>query len=235
MAGVRYVPRGHIGSEQALVLIAKAGHPDRWRDDMLSPIEKEIYERLGRTLNAELLADHLRVILPKAERDRPAVVERLCDFEDAARWLRESLHSGEICSRYLDESGKWHDIPAERWGADDGLGALLKGLIWLDEGRTEVSRLILLAVKKLEHLCRVANSTKAATTRAPQSSISDAKAEHVFKTWRAKRGEDIPTETEDYLFMREFGVSRDRVRRLRAQTRNRERGVTRKARKHPRT
>jgi hypothetical protein len=139
MANARYVPRGHIGSEQALVLIAKAKNPDRWRDDMLSPKEKEIYEGLGRTLNAELLGDHLRTILTKAEREDSAVVERMCDFEDAARLLRESLHSGDISGRYLDENGNWHDVPAERWGADDGLDVLLQGFISLEEGRHEVS------------------------------------------------------------------------------------------------
>jgi hypothetical protein len=194
MANARYVPRGHIGSEQALVLVAKATNPERWRDDMLIPKEKEIYERLGRTLNAELLGDHINVMLSKAEREGSAIMERILDFEGAARWLRESLHAGDISGRYLDKSGKWHDIPAERWGADDGLDSLLRGVVWLDEG--DASRLVLLAVKDLEALCRTSGSNKRTGNRLAQRTISDAKAEQVFKAWRAQRGQDIPTEAE---------------------------------------
>jgi hypothetical protein len=230
MANVRYVPRGHIGSEQALVLVAKATNPERWRDDVLIPKEKEIYEQLGWNLNAELLGEHLRVMLSEAERQGSAFVERLCDFEDAARWLRERLHAGDISGRYLDESGKWHDIPAERWGADDGLDSLLKGVVWLDEG--DVSRLVLLAVKVLEALCRTSGSNKKADNRLAQRTISDAKAEQEFKAWRDQRGQDIPTEAEDCRYMKQqFGVSRDRVRLLRTKVENRARGQP----KNPRT
>jgi hypothetical protein len=189
---------------------------------MLIPKEKEIYERLGRTLTAELLADHINVMLSKAEREGAAVMERICDFEDAVYWLRESLHAGDISGRYLDENGKWNDIPAERWGADDGLDSLLRGVIWLDEG--DVSRLVLLAVKDLEALCKTCGSNKKAGNRPAQRTISDAKAEQVFKAWRAQRGQDIPTEAEDCRHMKQFGVSRDRVRLLRTKVENRARG-----------
>ena len=175
MANARYVPRGHIGSEQALVLVAKANNPERWRDDLLAPKEKEIYEQLGWNLNADLLGEHLRAMLSEAERQGSAFVERLCDFEDAARSLRESLYAGEISARYLDENGKLHDIPAERWGADDGLDSLKHGVVWLDEG--DASRLVLLAVKDLEALCRSSGSNKKASNRLAQPTISDAKAE----------------------------------------------------------
>jgi hypothetical protein len=196
---------------------------------MLVPEEKAIYERLGRTLNAELLGDHIRAMLPKAEREDTAVVERICDFEDAALSLRESLHAGDISGRYLDENGKWHDIPAERWGADDGLDSLLRGFVRLGKGG--VSRLILLAVKDLEALCRTSGSNKKAGNRLAQRTISDAKAEREFKVWRAQRGQDIPTEAEDCHYMKQFGVSRERVRLLRTNVENRARGKP----KNPRT
>ena len=124
----RYVPRGFIGSEQALVLIARTSHPERWRDDLLLGKEREIYERLGSSLNGEFLGDHIKVSLTKTDRESGAVMERICDFEDAAHWLRESLHAGDLVGKYLDENGDWHDIPSNRWGADDGLEALLKGI-----------------------------------------------------------------------------------------------------------
>jgi hypothetical protein len=231
MANARYVPRGHIGSEQALVLVAKATNPDRWRDHMLIPKEKEIYEGLGRTLKAEHLDEHIRVMLSKPEREGSAVVERICDFHDAAHWLRESLHAGDISGRYLDEDGKWHDIPAERWGAGDGLDSLLSGFVWLDEGKYKVSRLVLLAIKDLEALCKNSGSNKSARNRLAQRTISDAHAEQEFKAWRAQRGQDIPTEAEDCRYMKRFGVSRNRVRLLRTKVENRARGK----RKNPRT
>jgi hypothetical protein len=101
MANARYVPRGHIGSEQALVLVAKATNPDRWRDHMLIPKEKEIYEGLGRTLKAEHLDEHIRVMLSKPEREGSAVVERICDFHDAAHWLRRA------CMLAIFPDGTW--------------------------------------------------------------------------------------------------------------------------------
>ena len=233
MANARYVPRGHIGSEQALVLVAKANNPERWRDDLLAPKEREIYEQLGWNLNAELLGEHLRVMLSEAERQGSAFVERLCDFEDAARSLRESLHAGEISARFLDENGKLHDIPAERWGADDGLHSLQRGVVWLDEGYA--SRFVLLAIKDLEALCRTSGSNKKAGNRLAQRTISDAKAEEVFKAWRAQRGQDIPTEAEDSRYMKQFGVSRDRVRLLRTKVENRTRGKPKNPRINTRT
>jgi hypothetical protein len=79
------------------------------------------------------------VVLSRAEREGSAVLERICDFEDAAHRLRESLHAGDISGRYLDESGKWREIPADRWGADDGVDPILRGFVWLDEDKYEVS------------------------------------------------------------------------------------------------
>jgi hypothetical protein len=219
----RYIPRGYIGSEQALILVAKAKNPERWRDDALIPKEKEIYERLGLTLNAQLLGDHLTAMLSIAERKGSAVMERAFDFEDAAHWLRESLHAGDISGRYLDENGKWHEIPAERWGAEDGLDSLLTGLVG--------KYVVLLAVKDLEALCRTSGSNKKASNRLAQRTISDAQAEQNFKDWRAQRGQDIPTEAEDCRYMKQFGVSRERVRLLRTKVENRARGK----RKNPRT
>jgi hypothetical protein len=232
----RFIPRGYIGAEQALVSVAKANNPERWRDDLLAPKEKEIYEQLGWNLNAELLGEHLRVMLSETERQDSAFVERLCDFEDAARSLRESLHAGEISARYLDENGKWHDFPAERWGADDGLDSLQQGVVWLDEGKDKVCRLILLKVNDLEVLCRSSGSNqKTNNNRVARRSISDAKAKQVFNAWRAERGNDFPTEEDDVRHMKQFGVSRDRVRTLRKNVKNRARGQPKNPRTNTRT
>jgi hypothetical protein len=227
MAAERYVPRGYIGSEQALVLIAKANHPDRWRDELLLGKEREIYDGLGLSWNGEFLGDHIKVNLTKADRESGLVMECVCDFEDAAHWLRENLHVGDLIGKYLDENGDWHDIPSKRWGADDGLEALLKGVVVFDEGRYFVSRLILFSTEELTAL--IDAGANPYNSRAARPTVSNARAQQEFLAWRAKRGENIPTEEEDIAYMREtFGVSRDRTRQLRKGVRNLPRGKPRK-------
>ena len=51
-----------------------------------------------------------------------------------------------------------------------------------------------------------------------------------FQNWRKSRGGNIPSLAEDYTHMRQFGVSRDRVRALR-----RSRGVVNLPRGNPRS
>jgi hypothetical protein len=161
----RYVPRGFTGSEQALVLIARTNYPERWQDDLLLGKEREIYERLGSSLSGEFLGDHTKVYLTKTDRESGAVFERVLDYEDAAHWLRESLRAGDLLGKYLDENGDWHDIPSKRWGADDGLEALLKGLVVLDEGRYLVSRLILFSTEELTALVTTSANPNNAAAR----------------------------------------------------------------------
>ena len=178
MAAARYVPRGYIGSEQALVLIAKTNHPDRWRDDLLLGKEREIYEGLGFSLNGELLGDHIKVSIAKTDRESGLVMERVCDFEDAAHWLRENLHSGDLIGKYLDENGDRHDIPSKRWGADDGLEALLKGVVVFDEGRHLVSRLILFSIEDLMALVTTSVSPDNAAAQRTSKDTGGRPAEY---------------------------------------------------------
>jgi len=44
---------------------------------------------------------------------------------------------------------------------------------------------------------------------------SDAEARRHFEEWRKSRGDNIPSLKEDANHMKQFGVSRDRVRKLR--------------------
>jgi hypothetical protein len=200
----RYVPRGYIGSEQALVLIAKTNHPDRWRDDLLLDQEREIYERLGSSLNGELLGDHIKVNIAKTDRESGLVMERVCDFEDAAHWLRENLHSGDLIGKYLDENGDWHDIPSKRWGADDGLEALLKGVVVFDEGRYLVSRLILFSTKDLMASVTTSVSPHKA---AAQRTIKDKGGRPAEYDWGAVKNYMV-------ALVKQFGVPEKKNRRL---------------------
>jgi hypothetical protein len=172
----RYIPRGYSGSEQALVLIAKANHPERWRDGAMLDKEREIYDGLGRTLNAEILGDHLRVMIPEPIRSANTdVIERLCDFEDAAHRLRECLHAGDLVGKYLDEDGAWHTIPTQRWAANDGLEAILSGVVVFDEGPHLISRLILLSVDELKTALKASETHKSETDGCPPEHTAPSK------------------------------------------------------------
>lgn len=175
MARERYIPRGCSCSGQALVLIAKASHKDRWQDNRLMKKEREIYGSLGQTLNAEILGDHLKVMIPEsALRENPNVLERLCDFEDAAHWLRECLHAGDLVAKYIDEDGNWNEISSRRWAADDGLEALLRGMVVLDEGQHFVSRLVLFSLNELEDLVSRSVSDGASQVTSERASESNS-------------------------------------------------------------
>ena len=55
-----------------------------------------------------------------------------------------------------------------------------------------------------------------ASKRKPRRPVTpDADARRHFEKWRESRGDDIPSLKEDANYMRQFGVSRDRVRKLR--------------------
>jgi hypothetical protein len=57
----------------------------------------------------------------------------------------------------------------------------------------------------------------------PKRLSKKAKAE-IFQKWRIHRGDNVPTEDEDYAYMKTFGVSRDTVRELRKANPTRPRG-----------
>ena len=211
----RYIPRGYLEPEKALQLIAKIRHPDHWGPERLSPEEAQVYDELGRTLNAELLQEHLHARLKRTEfeKEDSLVVERFADYEKAVDDLRAALHDNELCAEYVDESGRFGKIPAERWGADDGRQSLLRGVIWIDEGDTEVSRLALFKIKDVEKFARRPTTGVGHSNQGP--SISDAKARDVLLKFRQSKGGSILTEKEEVAYMKELGVSRQRARNIR--------------------
>jgi hypothetical protein len=209
----RYIPKGYLEPEKALQRIAKIRHPAHWGTERLSPEEAQVYDGLGRTLNAEFLQEHLHARLKRTEfkKDHSLIVERFADFEDAVDDLRAALHANELCAEYVDESGRFGAIPAERWGADDGRQSLLRGVICLDEGDTEVSRLALFKIKDVEKFAR--QSTTGVGHSGP--SISDAKARDELLKFRESRGGNTLTGKEEIAYLRELGVSRLRARKIR--------------------
>jgi hypothetical protein len=53
------------------------------------------------------------------------------------------------------------------------------------------------------------------TNPEPVKRIAEAAIAKRFAEWRAGRGRDIPTYPEDVDYMKQFGVGRERVRKLR--------------------
>ena len=58
----------------------------------------------------------------------------------------------------------------------------------------------------------------------PKRLSERAKAE-IFRKWRSGQGSNVPTEDEDYAYMKRSGVSRDTVRELRKTNLTRPRGA----------
>ena len=220
----RYIPRGYLEPEKALLRIAKIRHPTHWGTERLSPEEAQVYDELGRTLNAELLQEHLLARLKKTELEKdPLIAGRFADYEDAVDDLRAALHANELCAEYVDESGRFGAIPAERWGADDGRQSLLRGVIWIDEGDTEVSRLALFKIKDVEKFARQP-TTGVGHSNQWRPSISDAKARDELLKLRESRGGNTLTEKEEVAYLKKFGVSRQRARKIRGMFKRLSRG-----------
>lgn len=148
---IRYVPRGYIDTERALIRIATIRKPDRWHSDGMHPKEREIYAGLGQLYNAQYLGDHLRVQIPAHERkENPEILERLLDYNDAIYDLREALHAGDFVAEFVDEHGIFDFIKSEGWGGEAGLEILCCGIAWLDYGPLTASRLVLFRSETIE-------------------------------------------------------------------------------------
>jgi hypothetical protein len=208
VAYVRYVPPGYVDAEGALLRIAKALHPDRWRPELLHPKEAEIYAGLGTLYKADYLRGYLRSEIPKADlKENAAIADRMYDFEDAVYDLRIALHAGDLVAGYCDERGKFGWIESTIWGGDQALQALLRGIVTLEDGWV---RLILFKIESIGKFINGSRTTPASTPRLSKATIN-----REWGNWRDQRKGNIPTEDEDFEHMRKFGARRDEVRELR--------------------
>jgi hypothetical protein len=167
VAYVRYIPPGYIDSEGALLRIAKARNPDRWRPELLHEKETEIYRGLGTRYKADFLEFELREQIPQAEMEgNRAIAERFFDFNDAVYDLRIALHAGDLIAEFCDERGEFGWIESAGWGGDNALENLLRGDVELKDGWV---RLILF---KIDSIDKFASQPDASAERS-----SEAKAD----------------------------------------------------------
>jgi hypothetical protein len=210
-ATVPFRPKDYLYSEDALLRIAKARHPDRWQPELLHPKEAEIYFGLGMRFNAQVLEYILREEISEADLDaNRAIGWRLRDFEDAAYDLQIALHSGNIIAEYVDKRGEFGWIKPSGWGGDNAMSILLLGIVDLEDDVT--GRRVLFKIESVDKL--IATSARAAG-KPEMPKLSEAAVGRAFKKWRDSRGENIPTQTEDFAHMRQLGVGRDRTMKLR--------------------
>jgi len=165
---------------------------------------------------------------------------RRTDIQSALAETRNGLYVRLVIAYAQQQStGKMIKIASHPWGTNCGLRWLESGVCSLSNDADGVSvRLeqvdwqesapIVISEKDLQRLIDSKASAAApadteASATVPQSAtvISEAEDKRCFVAWRETRGDDIPSEAEDYDYMKQFGVSRDRVRALRKDAINR--------------
>jgi hypothetical protein len=211
---MRFIPKGYMGSEAAIVHIAKTRDPSHWTADRISPDEQAVWDGLGKTLNAELLDSHLRVLVKKPD---DTMMDRLCDFSDALAELIKALFAGEITAEFVDENGKLNFILKNGWGGNQGADILLRGVVDLVGGRR---RVVLLKTDEIDRLARSLppadpeqKGTGAATKgRALKRPTTEKR--QIFKLWWESLNGRIPTRAEAIAAMKDRGINRDDTREL---------------------
>jgi hypothetical protein len=139
--------------------------------------------------------------------------------------FRTKLHSGSIAAQAMDRNtGRMFDIIPDTWATETALYWLESGTCLLpnEDGKVRITTerfgmfygpenaTIFILESDVQRLIGPASKREARRTVT-----SDAEARRHFEEWRKRRGDDIPSLNEDANYMRQFGVSRDRVRKLR--------------------
>jgi hypothetical protein len=150
---------------------------------------------------------------------------RQTNVPSAKAELRTKLHSKSMAAQAMDRNtGRMFDIISDAWATETALYWLESGTCLLpnEKGKVRITTerfdmfygpenaTIFVLESDLQRLIGPASKRKA---RRPVT--SDAEARRHFEEWRKRHGDDIPSLNEDANYMRQFGVSRDRVRKLR--------------------
>ncbi|MET4364311.1 hypothetical protein ABIB06_004910 [Bradyrhizobium sp. LB8.2] len=222
----RFYPKGFIGSEEAILKIAKTRDPERWGDDAMSSDERQVWNALGKSLNATFIYNHLPYHVKEADRAE-GTIDRYCDFMEALSELRKSLFAGETVAYFCEDSGKMKHVLKEGWGGDEGDDILLKGTVTLEGGLWD--RVILLKASDIEFLARSlppawSSGGKVELAERITGAGANDKKRQIYKAYRDALDDVIPTIVDDVAAMKSHGISRQDTRWLRKQFPSRPRG-----------
>jgi hypothetical protein len=168
--------------------------------------------------------------VPEGRVPLTSAIERLAeawqtDVPSVQAKLRTKLYDRSIVAQAMERStGRMYDIIPDSWATEVALNWLESGTCLLpdEEGKVRITTerfgmlygpeiaTIFILESDLQRLIGPASKREA---RRPVT--SDADARRHFEEWRESRGDDIPSLKGDANYMRQFGVSRDRVRKLR--------------------
>lgn len=148
---MRFYPKGMVGTETAILWIAKQKFPTRWSCDVMSLDERCVWESWNKTISAGWLELKLRD-LSKTDGINSAIYMRWCDISEALQELRKMLCAGEVIAYYDDENGKRGYFLATPWAGNAAQDALMDGIAYHadDEGTGQWCRLVLIEQSGLE-------------------------------------------------------------------------------------
>ena len=159
-----------------------------------------------------------------AEARRPAGQTNDDDGKNAARAeLRAELHSGSISTAVVNaSSGKTFEIRKHHWAREIALTWLEQGECLLTDGLVDPPLGMLHGKERAnifvsQHDFQRLVSVPPHDPLPPSKPVSEAEANRKFDEWRERRSDNIPSEKEDIDYMKQFGVSRHRVRKMRQQ------------------
>jgi hypothetical protein len=154
---------------------------------------------------------------------------RQTSAQSAQAEIRTKLHGGSIVAHALAQStGRMIEITSNSWATEPALQWLESGTCLLpdENGKVRITdeRLGLLYQAEAATIFILENDLRRLMVAKPKGAgarelgrmvISNVEAKTRFDEWRKSRGDDIPSQKEDVNHMRQFGVSRDRVKDLR--------------------
>ena len=139
--------------------------------------------------------------------------------------IRTKLYGRSIAAQAMErKSGRMFHVISDSWATEATLNWLESGTCLLpdEKGKVRITTerfamlygpeiaTILILESDLQRLIG-----RASKREAKRPVTSDAEAKRLFEEYRTRRGDDIPSLKEDVNYMRQFGVSRARVRNLR--------------------
>jgi hypothetical protein len=145
----RFYPNGYGSVESAIISIATARDPARWRSSAMLPGEQQAWRGLGVTYSAVALSSVIRENIDEASRHKTEWTHRCGDYAEAVLELRRALHSELLSAFFVDPSGALEKIIPSSWATNAGDEALWDGFTYIDYSPQGAWRALLL-IKEAE-------------------------------------------------------------------------------------